>query len=77
MAARPTREQKICYFTLCSGGANRECVRFGLTRRPEAQIVSSREAWLRVRRYLLSDGYDLVEIVDEDAAERRAAVVGA
>lgn len=54
--------RKVCYFEVVRGDGNFPLIRFGVCRRPEAQIVTNQETWDKISTYIVNDGYRLVEI---------------
>ncbi len=74
MTSEQPNDKKRCYFIVCLNGTGAKCIRFGLSRRREAQIVSSQEAWRRVRKYLVADGYEVIEVTEEGPPAERCVV---
>lgn len=56
------RRQKVCYYAIRRNAAGETRVRFGISRRREAQIETSFEIWERVSELAGADGFRLVEI---------------
>jgi hypothetical protein len=54
--------EKICYYEFLRENGLRARVRFGASRRPEAQIVTARERWAVIADFLRDDGYRLVRV---------------
>ena len=53
---------KICYFEMVPDDGNFQMIRFGVCRRPEAQIVTNPNTWEKIAAIIVRDGYRLVEI---------------
>lgn len=54
--------RKVCYFEILPCDQKRKMVRYGISRRPEAQITTEHAKWKRICQLLQDDGYRLVEI---------------
>jgi hypothetical protein len=57
--------EKVCYYTVTKDETGADCVRFGLCRRAEAQIIATCERWLRLSERLADEGYRLIEVQDK------------
>jgi hypothetical protein len=53
---------KICYFEVVPDDGKYPLIRFGVCRRPEAQIVTNQNTWEKIVSFIIRDGYRLVEI---------------
>ena len=62
-----TNQRRVCFFTRLTTDHGQSQVRFGVTRRPEAQIITSADSWLRIRGLLAADGYVFVDELSDDA----------
>lgn len=52
--------EKVCFFSIVPVESSEDYVRFGVTRRPEAQVLTSLHTWSRIRALLAFDGYTFV-----------------
>ncbi len=57
--------ERDCYHTVTKDERGADRVRFGLSRRPEAQITVTCERWQRLSRRLADGGYRMVEVQEE------------
>ena len=54
--------QRICYYRVGKAKTGERRVRFGVSRRREAQVDTSLATWQRISVLIIGDGYRLVEI---------------
>ena len=54
--------RKVCYFEILSGEHDFSLVRFGMSRRSTAQVVTDQATWEKIAKSIRADGYQLIEI---------------
>jgi hypothetical protein len=59
---------RVCYYAITRDAAGNVRVRYGASRRAEAQIIATLERWLRICQNLEADGYRLVRSDDGNEA---------
>ncbi len=63
--------QKVCYYAIRRDDAGETRVRFGISRRREAQIETSLETWEKISELVAGDGFRLIKIKANGSAHRR------
>lgn len=58
--------ERICYYTVTKNERGADRVRFGLCRRPQAQIIVTYERWQHLSKRLADEGYRVVEVQQEE-----------
>ena len=58
--------ERICYYTTDKDEMGADRVRFGLSRRPQAQIIVTCERWQCISKRLADGGYRVVEVQQEE-----------
>lgn len=55
-------EQQVCYYAIHSNEAGEKRVRFGVSRRKEAQIETSLATWQKISALIAKNGCRLIKI---------------
>jgi DNA-binding CsgD family transcriptional regulator len=68
--------EKVCYYAISKDEAGRVRVRYGTSRRAEAQMSATLETWSRVSEELRAEGYRLVDSEEGKAGGRAPSSKG-